>query len=217
VPGPARGDELIRDGLHLASFRSVVEGHYLMQRPADGEPQPVTMGSAGIAISHDGQRLYYCPLASRRLYSVSVDALCGRALDDAAVADTVIDEGDKGTGSDGLETDDAGNLYLTAYEHDAVLRRRPGGGYEALVHDPRLLWPDTGRGVTDRSPYARSGRGVVAGCPGWADCSCWWRVCGRHGTSEQQAWPSSRRGDEARGTRPRAGHSRRPRRRVADA
>jgi sugar lactone lactonase YvrE len=127
----------------LTAFRPVVEGRYLMKRPADGEPQPVTMGSDGIAISHDGQRLYYCPLASRRLFSVSVDALCDRSVDDDAVAATVADEGDKGTGSDGLETDDAGNLYLTAYEQNAVMRRRPDGTYETLVHDPRLLWPDT--------------------------------------------------------------------------
>lgn len=127
----------------LTSCRPVVEGRYLLQRSPGGESTPLTMGADGIAISADGQRLYYCPLASRRLYSVSTDALCDRALDDAAVAATVVDEGDKGTGSDGLETDDSGRLYLTAYEHNAVLRRTADGAYETLVHDPRLLWPDT--------------------------------------------------------------------------
>lgn len=72
-----------------------------MQRPRDGDPQPVTMGADGIAIAADGSRLYYCPLASRRLYSVAVDALCDRSLDDDVVAATVAGEGDKGTGSDG--------------------------------------------------------------------------------------------------------------------
>ena len=52
-------------------------------------------------------------------------------------------EGDKGGGADGLETDDKGRLYLTNYEHDAVLRRLPGGTFEIVAHDPRLLWPDT--------------------------------------------------------------------------
>jgi sugar lactone lactonase YvrE len=127
----------------LSSFRPVIEGRYFLQRPPDGPPGPVTVGADGIAISADGMRLYYCPLASRRLYSVSVDALCDRSLDDAAVAATVVDEGDKGTGSGGLESDAAGNLYLTAYEHNAVLRRTPDGRYETVVHDPRLLWPDT--------------------------------------------------------------------------
>ncbi|MFC8190656.1 L-dopachrome tautomerase-related protein [Cellulomonas sp. NPDC057328] len=125
-------------------FRPLVEGRPLVQAPEpDAEAQPVAMGADGIAISADGSRLYYCPLASRRLWSVSVDALVDRDLDDDAVAATVVDEGDKGTGSDGLETDDAGRLYLTAYEQDAVLRRLPDGSFETLAHDPRLLWPDT--------------------------------------------------------------------------
>jgi sugar lactone lactonase YvrE len=55
----------------------------------------------------------------------------------------VRDEGDKGGGADGLETDDQGRIYATNYEHNAVLRRSPQGGWETVAHDPRLLWPDT--------------------------------------------------------------------------
>ena len=127
----------------LSAFRPVVEGRPFLQRPADGPAKPVSMGADGIAISADGTRLHYCPLASRRWYSVATDALADRSLGDEQVAAPVVDEGDKGTGSDGLETDDSGALYLTAYEHDAVLRRRPDGEFETVVHDPRLLWPDT--------------------------------------------------------------------------
>ncbi|WP_238424116.1 major royal jelly family protein [Micromonospora parastrephiae] len=127
----------------LTSFRPVVEGRPFLERPADGPPKPLTMGSDGIAISADGTRLYYCPLASRRLHSVSTEALADPGVTQEAVAATVVDEGDRGTASDGLESDDAGRLYLTSYEHNAVLRRLPDGEYETLVHDPRLLWPDT--------------------------------------------------------------------------
>jgi len=122
----------------------MVEGRpFLEQESADAEPQPVAMGSDGIAISADGARLWYCPLASRHWYSVATDALVDRDLDDDAVAATVVDEGDKGSAGDGLETDDAGNLYATAGEQNAVLRRRPDGTIETVLHDPRLLWPDT--------------------------------------------------------------------------
>ena len=121
----------------------IVEGMVFLQRPADGPPQPVTMGSDGLAIAADGARVYYCPLMSRRWYSVSTDALFDRGMDDADVIATVRDEGDKGGASDGLETDDRGRLYLTDYEHDSILRRLPDGTFEVLVHDPRLLWPDT--------------------------------------------------------------------------
>ncbi|MEA2526177.1 MAG: hypothetical protein QOF73_3404, partial [Thermomicrobiales bacterium] len=111
------------------------------------------MGSDGIAISSDGARLYYCPLGSRRLYSVATDALIDRSLDDVAVAATVVDEGDKGGGADGLESDAAGNVYATNYEHDAVMRRRPDGRWETVAHDPRLLWPDTLSVATDGYLY----------------------------------------------------------------
>ncbi len=37
---------------------ALVEGRPVMERPPGGEPKPVTMGSDGIAISHDGERLF---------------------------------------------------------------------------------------------------------------------------------------------------------------
>lgn len=121
---------------------ALVEGRPVMERPPNGPPKPVTMGSDGIAISSDGSRLFYCPLVSRRLYSVSVDALVDGRLSDARVAATVLDHGEKGP-SDGLESDDKGRIYATNYEQNAVLRRLPDGTTETLVHDPRVLWPDT--------------------------------------------------------------------------
>lgn len=125
-------------------FLPIVEGQAFMERPADGDPKPVTMGADGIALSADGTRLFYCPLASRRLYSVSADALADRSVSDEDVAATVADEGDKGASGDGLETDDAGHIYLTDGEHNAVMRRLPEDHtLETVAHDPRLLWPDT--------------------------------------------------------------------------
>jgi len=121
---------------------ALVEGRPLMERPPGGKPKPVTMGSDGIAIAHDGSRLYYCPLVSRRLYSVSVDALVDAGQSDSQVAATVIDLGEKGA-ADGMESDDQGRVYATNYEQNAVLRRGADGQYETLVHDPRVLWPDT--------------------------------------------------------------------------
>lgn len=137
----------------LSSFRPIVEGRPFMERPPDGKAKPMQMGSDGIAISADGSRLYYCPLASRRLYSVAIDALVDRSIDESAVAATVIDEGDRGGASDGLETDAAGYIYSTNYEHNAVLRRRSGEEWETVVHDPRLLWPDTMSVATDEYLY----------------------------------------------------------------
>jgi sugar lactone lactonase YvrE len=100
-------------------------------------------GSDGIAISPDGKILYYCPLTSRHLYSVSVDALVDQSKSDTEVAATVRDLGEKGGASDGLESDAQGRVYLSDYEHDAIRRRTPDGAIDTLVHDPRVLWPDT--------------------------------------------------------------------------
>lgn len=128
---------------NLSSFRPIVEGRPMLERHPDGTTKPVKMGADGITISADGERLFYCPLASRKLYSASVDALVDRSLDDEAIAATVANEGDKGGGADGLESDAAGHIYATNYEHNAILRRRSDREWETVVHDPRLLWPDT--------------------------------------------------------------------------
>jgi sugar lactone lactonase YvrE len=124
-------------------LRMVVEGQEFIERAEDGSTSPIYMGADGIAITADGSRLFWCPMAGRRWYSVSVDALTDRSVDDEAVAATVVDEGDKGCVSDGLETDDQGRLYVTDGEHNAIHRRLPDGSWETVVHDPRLLWPDT--------------------------------------------------------------------------
>ena len=114
-------------------FRAVVQGEVREQ---------YRVGADGIAISATGDRIFYCPLSSRRLYSVDAAALRDRDMQDDRVAETILDHGDKGA-SDGLETDTAGNLYATAYEHSAVLRRSAKGEWTTVVHGPKLLWPDT--------------------------------------------------------------------------
>ncbi len=136
-----------------SSCLPIVEGQPLMERQSDGTTKPVKMGADGIAISADGSRLYYCPLVSRRLYSVAIDALVARSLDAQSVAATVIDEGDKGGGADGLESDAAGYIYATNYEHQAILRRRADGAWETVAHDPRLMWTDTMSIATDGYLY----------------------------------------------------------------
>jgi sugar lactone lactonase YvrE len=133
-------------------FLPIVESQPLYSRPAPGQAKPLAMGSDGIAISADGHRLYYCPLSSRRLYSVSTDALADEKMSPESVAATVTDHGGK-SASDGMESDAAGNVYCTDYEHNAILRRMPDGVYETVVADPRMLWPDTMSLATDGHLY----------------------------------------------------------------
>ena len=125
------------------AFVPVVEGEILQIRLPGQPPARFAVGSDGIAISPDGKTLYYCPLTSRHLYSVSIDALVDRHRSDADVASTVKDLGEKGGASDGLESDAEGRVYLSDYEHNAVRRWTSAARIETLAHDPRILWPDT--------------------------------------------------------------------------
>jgi sugar lactone lactonase YvrE len=124
------------------NFVPVVEGQLFANVENEGAVARLKAGSDGIAISPDGKTLYYCPLSSRHLYSVDVDALAteGTSADHPV---QVKDLGEKGGASDGLESDAEGRVYLSDYEHDAIHRRAKNGAVETLVHDPRVLWPDT--------------------------------------------------------------------------
>lgn len=137
-------------------FTATVEGKDLKQRKP-GEPEMhIRIGADGIAISSDGSRLYYCPLASRKLYSVSTDALLNANLSETEVAATVRDEGAK-PASDGLETDAEGRLYATDYENRGIKRRAAtGGSYETLVEDRRVVWADTMSVASDGYLYFTS-------------------------------------------------------------
>lgn len=123
-------------------FLAIVEGRPVYDASAGGPPHSIASGSDGIAISNDGSKLFYSPLSSRRLYSVSTDALVNASASDADVAATVEDLGEKGA-SDGLESDAEGRVYATNYENNAIQRRGTDGAWEPVVVDARVLWPDT--------------------------------------------------------------------------
>ncbi len=135
-----RGHESV---VPVQSFLPIVEGRPLEYRLPGGETRPFAVGSDGLALHADGERLFYRPLSSRRLYSVSADALADRSVADDSVAATVVDYGDIGFASDGLAADAEGRIYLTNYEDNAIMVWHPDGRLETLAHDPRLLWPDT--------------------------------------------------------------------------
>jgi hypothetical protein len=81
----------------LQSFLPLVEGRPFLEHMQNGSVKPgASMSADGIAISSDGSCMYYCPLGSRRLYSVSIDALANRDVNDEDVAATIMDHGDRG-------------------------------------------------------------------------------------------------------------------------
>lgn len=123
-------------------FLPIVEGRPLFRQEKGQPAKPFRIGADGIAISADGSGLFYSPLSSRSLYSVSTAALRDHNVSDAQVAATVKRIGSKGA-SDGLESDTAGNVYAGDYESNSIHLIRPDGTLQVVAHDPRILWPDT--------------------------------------------------------------------------
>ncbi len=123
-------------------FLPKVEGEILMNRNKDGSTSPFRLASDGIAISPDGKVLFYCPLSSRHLYSISTEALRDRTIPDTDLRYQVEYWGEKGA-SDGMISGAKGNLYAGDYENNSIRKILPNGIMETLAHDPRILWPDT--------------------------------------------------------------------------
>jgi sugar lactone lactonase YvrE len=124
------------------TFVATLEGEPVLMREPGKLPRAALVGADGISLEATGARLWFCPLASRSLYSVSLDALADESLPDREVERTLQKEKRK-FASDGLEADAQGNLYLTDWEHNAVVVRRPDGRYETIAEDRRMWWPDT--------------------------------------------------------------------------
>lgn len=102
------------------------------------------IGSDGIALSADGEDLYFCPLSSRRLYSVSTVLLRDRGpASELRAQQGTLYRGQKGF-SDGFETDSNGLIYMGNFEQNAVVAFNPTNGtVSTFVRDPRINWSDT--------------------------------------------------------------------------
>jgi sugar lactone lactonase YvrE len=134
------------------TFMALMEGKPMLLNKKGEPPKPALIGSDGIAITADGSRLFFCPLSSRNLYSVSVDALADEKSTDDQVAATLTKE-KREFASDGLESDAQGRIYLTDWEHNAIQVRTGEGQFQTLVTDPRMWWPDTLSLATDGKLY----------------------------------------------------------------
>ncbi|WP_415529885.1 L-dopachrome tautomerase-related protein [Gluconacetobacter sp.] len=121
-------------------FLTVLDG-----RPLRYDPRNPTFPIGGvdsITLSPDSTRLYYSPLTSRRLYSIPTALLSNFDATEEQLAAGVTDHGEK-VMTDGIATDAQGRIYLTASEHDSIMRWLPEDGtIEVVVRDPRIVWPD---------------------------------------------------------------------------
>lgn len=102
---------------------------------------PLRIAVDSIALSRDGTWLYYGPVTGTHLWRIHTADLRNEALDAASLEAKVEDFAAKPL-TDGLTTDDDGNIYLSDMEHSAVHRLSPDGNIQTLLSDRRLRWPD---------------------------------------------------------------------------
>jgi sugar lactone lactonase YvrE len=105
--------------------------------------RPFKGSSDGIALSPDRQWLYYKPLTDTKLYRIRTGDLRNSILNDKELGAKVEDLGSNFTTSDGMTFDPKGNLYLSDFEHNAIVRITTAMKLEIVAHDQRLIWPDT--------------------------------------------------------------------------
>ncbi len=144
----ATGKAVRRLNQHISTqgepgFVMFAEGRPLYKTEPGKPPEPDVFAVDGIAISADGSELYYCPINSTKLYAVSTAVLRDKSKSDAQAEATVRIATGK-MPSDGLESDAEGRVYLSDPVTDSIQRFDPKTGLiTTLVHDPRILWPDT--------------------------------------------------------------------------
>lgn len=137
-------------------FLATIWGEVIYSLPG-GPHNPVaqsSFGADGIALSADGETLYWAPVGSRTLYSIPTIRLRDRSqFSELLATQSVVSHGQKGM-SDGLETDSNGLIYTGNFEDNAINTFNPKTGMVSLfTRDPRIAWTDTFAVATDGYVY----------------------------------------------------------------
>jgi sugar lactone lactonase YvrE len=122
---------------HDPSFKLIVDGKEFKK-----QGQPVHLHSDGIALSPDGEWLYYKPLTDNKLYRIRTEFLRNEELPEDELEAAVEDLGTFAV-TDGMIFDPAGNLYQGDYQHYKMVRITPELKQEDVVSDEMLIWPDS--------------------------------------------------------------------------
>jgi sugar lactone lactonase YvrE len=120
---------------------AVPAGFYVATESGPIEVPPVIKG---IALSPDGQTLWWTPLGSYHLFSVDTDILCASHVSDEQILRHVTEHPRRDFASDGLDTDREGRVYFTDVTHGGIRRLIPSESrYEQLLNGARCCrWPD---------------------------------------------------------------------------
>jgi sugar lactone lactonase YvrE len=104
--------------------------------------KPMKVNSDGIALTPDGEWLFFKPLTDDKLYKVKTADLHNAELKDSELTARVVDLGHFNV-TDGMEFDKDGNLYMGDMEQNAIIKLSPKLERTVLMTDARLVWPDS--------------------------------------------------------------------------
>lgn len=99
------------------------------------------VGVDGLAVSRDGEWLYYATMSHDSVYRVRTGDLRDVSLSAAALGERVERVGPKPL-SDGIEVDAAGNVYITDIEHGGIARLGPDGALTTEIRSDEVVWAD---------------------------------------------------------------------------
>ncbi len=119
------------------SYKYIIDGRELMK-----EGKPTKFNSDGIALTPDGEWVYYKPLTDDKLYRIKTEYLRDWNLADSAMGSKVEDLG-KFCSTDGMIFDKKGNLYFGDPQHYRLLKIDKDLKMTTLLEDQRLIWPDS--------------------------------------------------------------------------
>ena len=96
----------------------------------------------GIALSPDGETLYYQSILSETLYKIATAKLLDESLSKNDLHNAIEVAG-KTFPVDGLWMDKSGTLYLSDLRGGDIKKRTSDGKIELVCSDPRIQWPDS--------------------------------------------------------------------------
>jgi sugar lactone lactonase YvrE len=122
---------------HDPSFKLIVDGKEFKKKG-----NPVHLQSDGIALTPDGEWLYYKPLTDNKLYRIRTEFLRNEELPEDKREAAVEDLG-RFSVTDGMIFDKSGNLHLGDYQNYKMEKITPAHKQEDVVADEKLIWPDS--------------------------------------------------------------------------
>lgn len=126
------------------NFVAFIWGDAIYANPGGGRPiRTLPTSSDGLALSPDGETLYFCTLPSRYLYSIPTARLRDNSITSDILAIGAISQLTTKGMSDGIISDSNGYVYTPSFETNSIQVYFPQNGtVSTFVRDPRLGWTD---------------------------------------------------------------------------